>query len=158
MTPGIMEPGMAAPDMNRIITGAMPPSPIERRLDRLEGAVARLEKAAGLAASVGAANAVMEPPRAMTVATNGRMEGPWAVHLASYRAMGQAQAGWETMKKKFPQLDTLSILTSEFDPGNGRGTYVRLMARGFPTKGEATAFCSSLKSAGQFCEAKGPLP
>lgn len=168
MTPGMEAPGMEAPGMtasgmaapgtaqNRV--GAMPPSPIERRMDRLEGAVARLEKAAGLAPTVGGASAAMQEPQAMAASTGGRMEGPWAVHLASYRAMGRAQAGWETLKKKFPQLDTLSILTSEFDPGNGRGTYVRLMARGFPTKGEATAFCGLLKSAGQFCEAKGPLP
>ena len=85
-------------------------------------------------------------------------EGPWAVHLASYRGMSRATAGWTTLVKKFPQLDRLSMLTSEFDPGNGRGTYVRLMARGFPTKAEATSFCGPLKSAGQFCEAKGPLP
>ena len=86
------------------------------------------------------------------------LEGPWAVHLASYRALDRAKAGWNTLVKKFPQLDKLSMLTSEFDPGNGRGTYVRLMARGFPTQGEATTFCGPLKSAGQFCEAKGPLP
>jgi hypothetical protein len=159
-TAAMMMPGMA-----QGTSGTMPASPIERRLDRLEVAVDRLEKAAGLAplagtaprsAGAGAAN----PSRAPTQSSgaSGMMQGPWAVHLASYRAMGRAQAGWTSLKRKFPQLDKLSMLTSEFDPGNGRGTYVRLMARGFPTRAEATAFCRPLKSAGQFCEAKGPLP
>lgn len=158
---GTMAPGMAAPGM----ADTMPASPIERRLDRLEVAVERLEKAAGLAPLGAAGPGTMEPgstmPKAMASSgteASPMADGPWAVHLASYRASSRAQAGWNTLKAKFPQLDKLSMLTSEFDPGNGRGTYVRLMARGFPTKAEATAFCGPLKSAGQFCEAKGPLP
>lgn len=163
MTPGVATPSLAAPGMS----DTMPASPIERRLDRLEFAVDRLEKAAGLA-PLGAAAAhrgtmqhATAEPQPMAVPGPGAtaaMEGPWAVHLASYRALSRARAGWTTLVKKFPQLDRLSMLTSEFDPGNGRGTYVRLMARGFPTQSEATAFCGPLKSAGQFCEAKGPLP
>lgn len=123
-------------------------------ISRLEDVVARLEKVAGLEAGMAAAPATA--PRA--AASGGGSSGPWAVHLASYRSQRSAQLGWTVLQRKFPALKDKKMVTSEFDPGNGRGTYVRLMAQGFPNRDSAMQFCRPLKANGQFCDARGPLP
>lgn len=148
------------------------PATIEQKIARLEMAITRLEKAAGLAplppagqpmtAPEGAGGAAGQP---MAMAADkgagekaAAMTGAWAVHLASYRSQAKAKAGWTMLQKKFPAMAKLTMRTSEFDPGNGRGTYVRLLGQGFETKAAASAFCGPLKTAGQYCQAKGPLP
>lgn len=132
-------------------------------ISRLEDVVARLEKVAGMDATHAAAPAAAaatgsgrSAPRA--AASSGGSSGPWAVHLASYRSQRSAQTGWTLLQRKFPALQDKRMVTSEFDPGNGRGTYVRLMAQGFPNRDAATQFCAPLKASGQFCDARGPLP
>ncbi|WPZ32258.1 SPOR domain-containing protein [Thalassobaculum sp. OXR-137] len=130
-------------------------------ISRLEDVVARLEKVAGMDAAQGAAPAAVaagrSAPRA-AASTGGGSSGPWAVHLASYRSQRSAQDGWKVLQRKFPALKDKKLVTSEFDPGNGRGTYVRLMAQGFPNRDAAVQFCAPLKASGQFCDARGPLP
>jgi hypothetical protein len=126
-------------------------------MSRLEDVVARLEKVAGLDAAHAAAPAAAgAAPKAS--APSGGSAGPWAVHLASYRSQRGAQDGWKVLQRKFPALKDKKMVSSEFDPGNGRGTYVRLMAQGFPTRDAAAQFCAPLKASGQFCDARGPLP
>ena len=122
-------------------------------ISRLEDVVSRLEKVAGMEAGAAAA-----PAAATTPARAASSSGPWAVHLASYRSQRSAQNGWKVLQRKFPALKDKTMVTSEFDPGNGRGTYVRLMARGFPNRDAAVRFCAPLKANGQFCDARGPLP
>ncbi|WP_420564673.1 SPOR domain-containing protein [Thalassobaculum sp.] len=131
-------------------------------ISRLEDVVARLEKVAGLdagrAAAPAAAAAGSTAPRTAAASGGGGSSGPWAVHLASYRSARSAQDGWKLLQRRFPDLGDKKMVTSEFDPGNGRGTYVRLMAQGFPNRDAAVQFCAPLKAKGQFCDARGPLP
>jgi len=141
---------------------------VSNRLAQLERAVRRLEQSMGLTPLVAAkpmADGAAMPGEVMlkdkgdgAAMADEKMAGPWGIHLASYRALSRARAGWGTLSNKFPQLGNLSMRTSEFDPGNGRGTYVRLLGVGFPTRDAALSFCRPIKSAGQFCEPKGPLP
>ena len=84
--------------------------------------------------------------------------GNWAVHLASYRSPKNANDGWKTLQRQFPQLKGMTMRTSEFDSGKGRGTYIRLLAVGFPSEAAAKEFCQPLVAKRQFCESKGPLP
>lgn len=130
----------------------------EQRTDtlitRLEDVVSRLEKVAGMEAGQATAASTAQP--APTAASGGG--GPWAVHLASYRSQRGAQNGWKVLQGRFPALRDKRMVTSEFDPGNGRGTFVRLMAAGFPSRDAARQFCAPIKANGQFCDARGPLP
>lgn len=123
-------------------------------ITRLEDVVSRLERVAGIGATPAAAGA----PVAAESSASADMSGPWAVHLASYRSQRGAQNGWRVLQGRFPALRDKRMVTSEFDPGNGRGTFVRLMAAGFPTRDAAVQFCAPIKANGQFCDARGPLP
>lgn len=125
-------------------------------ITRLEDVVSRLEKVAGVETMKDAAAAPAAAPAAAS--SGGGESGPWAVHLASYRSQRGAQNGWKVLQGRFPALRGKKMVTSEFDPGNGRGTYVRLMAQGFPTRDSAMQFCAPIKANGQFCQARGPLP
>ncbi len=127
-------------------------------ISRLEDVVSRLEKVAGLDAGGAAAAAGGSTAPRTAAASGGGSSGPWAVHLASYRSQRSAQTGWTVLQRRFPALGDKKMVTSEFDPGNGRGTYVRLMAQGFPNRDAAIRFCAPLKGKGQFCDARGPLP
>lgn len=132
---------------------------VETLITRLEDVVSRLEKVAGMeAGQTAAGGADAARPAAPAVAASGGDSGPWAVHLASYRSQRGAQNGWTVLQGRFPALRGKRMVTSEFDPGNGRGTYVRLMAAGFPSRDAAIQFCAPIKANGQFCDARGPLP
>ena len=154
----------AVPVMTPEVEPKMPMGTDAERADalisRLEDVVSRLEKVAGMEAGTVAAPATASaaPRTAQRTASSGGSSGPWAVHLASYRSQRSAQTGWTVLQRKFPALQDKRMVTSEFDPGNGRGTYVRLMAQGFPNRDAAIQFCAPLKANGQFCDARGPLP
>ncbi|MEQ8395200.1 hypothetical protein [Thalassobaculum sp.] len=133
--------------------GAGDPMMEKTLVTRLEAVVTRLEKLAGMEAggAMPAKGAAAKPAAAAT-------GGNWAVHLASYRSQKGATDGWKTLQRQFPQLKGMTMRTSEFDSGKGRGTYVRLLAVGFPSEAAAKEFCQPMVSKRQFCEAKGPLP
>lgn len=124
-------------------------------ITRLEDVVARLEKVAGMESMK---DAMQKREGGDSMAGAGASSGSWAVHLASYRSQRGAQNGWRVLSNRFPALKDKRLVTSEFDPGNGRGTFVRLMAAGFASRNEANQFCRPIKSSGQFCQARGPLP
>lgn len=154
MGDGRAAPPMMAPEKEG---EEMMPGQTGLLVSRLEDVVARLEKMAHLDAPHEAAK--MDDGHAKpAVAAAGGASGPWAVHLASYRSQTGAQNGWRVLQNKFQTLKDKRMITSEFDPGNGRGTYVRLMAAGFATRDAAIQFCGPIKAAGQFCQARGPLP
>ncbi|MDF1792166.1 MAG: SPOR domain-containing protein [Thalassobaculaceae bacterium] len=145
MLEGAVKPAMEGDETTRADT----------LITRLEDVVSRLEKVAGIEAGY----AAMEKDGATHTATPSSGDtGPWAIHLASYRSQRGAQNGWKILQGRFPALKGKKMITSEFDPGNGRGTYVRLMGAGFPTRDAATQFCAPIKANGQFCQARGPLP
>lgn len=144
----IGEPGMPKPG------GEM----MEKTLvSRLENVVTRLERLAGMEAA-GGAGAAMPAKGAAKPAPAAASGGNYAVHLASYRSQKGAADGWKVLQRQFPQLKGMTMQTSEFDNGKGRGTYTRLLAAGFPSEAAAKDFCRPLVAKGQFCQAKGPLP
>ncbi len=127
-------------------------------ITRLEDVVTRLEKVANMVPEDGKPMAADASAGGGSAGSGSSAGGPWAVHLTSYRSQRGAQRGWDVLKKKFPELGSKRLVTSEFDPGNGRGTFVRLMAAGFPTRAAANDFCRPIKAKEQFCQARGPLP
>jgi len=85
--------------------------------------------------------------------------GKYGAHLASYRTVAGAQRGWRSLTRKFPkELGGLEFGTTEFDAGDGKGTYIRLVAMSFKTSAVATRFCRSLKAKRQFCKATRARP
>jgi len=76
----------------------------------------------------------------------------WGAHLGSYRTVDEAKAGWATLTKANPdQLGPLAYQTAEFDPGDGRGVFIRLLAGPFEERGKADALCKSLQGKRAFC-------
>ncbi len=93
----------------------------------------------------------------MAMAEPKKMEKPkagpsQAVHLASYRSMKQAERGWVQMKKAHKKvLGGLQHEVSKVNLGK-KGTYYRLKAGPFGSKGAAKSVCGKLKRRRQFCE------
>ena len=81
-------------------------------------------------------------------------DGKYGIHLASYRTMQGARRGWPALEKQYPnELKNLSFKTVEFDAGDGRGTFVRLVGAAFKTRADALRACSAMKAKRQFCQA-----
>jgi hypothetical protein len=58
------------------------------------------------------------------------------------------------LQKRYPDdLGALELKTIEFDAGDGRGTFVRLVGAAFETRADAARACSALKAKRQFCQA-----
>lgn len=80
--------------------------------------------------------------------------GKFGVHLESYRTLAGARRGWSALQKRFPnELGNLELKTIEFDAGDGRGTFVRLVGAAFETRADAGRACSALKAKRQYCQA-----
>lgn len=80
--------------------------------------------------------------------------GKWGIHLESYRTQSGARRGWSALQKRYPDdLGALELKTIEFDAGDGRGTFVRLVGAAFETRADAGKACSALKAKRQFCQA-----
>lgn len=85
--------------------------------------------------------------------------GKYGAHLASYRTVAGAKRGWRSLSKKFSkELGGFEFGTTEFDAGDGKGTYIRLVALSFKSKAAATTFCRSLKAKRQYCKATRARP
>lgn len=81
-------------------------------------------------------------------------DGKYGIHLESYRTMQGARRGWSALEKRYPnELKGLSFKTVEFDAGDGRGTFVRLVGAAFKTRADALKACSAMKAKRQFCQA-----
>ena len=120
---------------------------IIRRLERLSGNEPALGKTAQEAKSLTNKTKKRSPKSA-------GLDGKYGAHLASYRTKKSAARGWKQLSKKFPKkLKSLKFGTTEFDPGNGKGIYIRLVALSFKTKLDSFKFCKQLKVKRQFCQA-----
>jgi hypothetical protein len=130
------------------------------RIARLEAQVAQLQgssAAPGMAGRtpaipvpVAAAPAAMAPP--MPAPMPASADGRYGAHLGSYRSVEEAKAGWATLAKANPDLlSPLAYQTAEFDPGDGRGVFIRLLAGPFDDRGKADALCKSMQSKRAFC-------
>lgn len=79
------------------------------------------------------------------------LPGQTTVHLASYRAEAQAQAGWDDLVKRFPrQLTTLAPDIRKV-PVAGKPDNYRLYAGPFAARTEAASVCKALAAKRQFC-------
>lgn len=75
----------------------------------------------------------------------------WGVHLASYRRMEEASAGWQKLQRDNP--DELGLLEPRIERVSieGKGAYLRLVGGGFSSREKATALCDELAMKGVFC-------
>ena len=75
----------------------------------------------------------------------------WGVHLASYRHVDDASAGWKKLQRENP--DELGLLEPRIEKVavEGKGEYLRLVGGGFSSREKAKALCDTLASKGVFC-------
>ncbi|MBN2752462.1 MAG: SPOR domain-containing protein [Rhodospirillaceae bacterium] len=74
-----------------------------------------------------------------------------SIHLASYRSMAQAQAGWTAVRKRFrSQLATLAPDIRKTTV-KGKGDFYRLYAGPISSRAEADKMCRELREKRQFC-------
>lgn len=75
----------------------------------------------------------------------------WGVHLASYRRMEEASAGWAKLQRDNP--DELGLLEPRIERVaiDGKGAYLRLVGGGFSSREKAEALCGELTMKGVFC-------
>ncbi len=77
--------------------------------------------------------------------------GSYAVQVTSQRSEAEAKAEFRTLKAKFPsQLGGHEAVVRRADLG-AKGVYYRALVGPFASAEQATAMCSSLKSAGGNC-------
>ena len=85
-------------------------------------------------------------------------DGDHLIQLGSYASRAQAEAGWKTLTKRYPQLSRFERVITEAEVRGKK--YYRVSAGGFE-KGDARDMCSTLKGKGQGCIAWAdgkPLP
>lgn len=90
-------------------------------------------------------------PAPITTGTSGAAAaGAYAVQVTSQRTEADAQASYRSLQQQFPSvLGSKQPVIRRADLG-AKGTYYRAQVP-FGTQGEASEFCSSLKSAGGQC-------
>lgn len=79
----------------------------------------------------------------------------FGVHLASYRQLEEARAGWRQLQRENP--DELGLLEPRIEPISieGKGDFLRLVGGGFSSREKAEALCAQLKAKGMFCSIAG---
>lgn len=79
----------------------------------------------------------------------------FGVHLASYRHMEEARAGWRKLQRENP--DELGLLEPRVEgvDVDGKGRFLRLIGGGFASQEKAQILCSQLKTKGLFCSVAG---
>jgi hypothetical protein len=136
------------------------------RIAKLEAQVAQLERMNGGGAAPASGQPRATTPRAaaatpaaaaapaadakpqMASAGNGR----FGAHLGSYRTVNEAKHGWDTLAKANPEiLGPIGYQTAEFDPGDGRGVFIRLLAGPLDDRNKANELCKTLQSKRVFC-------
>ncbi|MFQ5564605.1 MAG: SPOR domain-containing protein [Parvularculaceae bacterium] len=75
----------------------------------------------------------------------------YGVHLASYRRMRDARAGWSKLQRENP--DELGLLEPRIKDVTlpEKGDFIRLIGGGFASEEKAQALCERLKQRGVFC-------
>lgn len=77
----------------------------------------------------------------------------FGLHLGSYRALPAATRGWEVLLERYPDmLGRMKAVNSEFNAGDGRGSFIRLIASGYATNDQAVRACKELEAKRQFCK------
>lgn len=75
----------------------------------------------------------------------------FGVHLASYRKMEEARAGWRQLQRENP--DELGLLEPRVEgvTVEDKGDFLRLIGGGFSSRDKAEALCAQLKAKDMFC-------
>jgi hypothetical protein len=143
------EEGAAEPVVNT--AALVPDTAASPALDPIEAAASAVpaETAAPVEAPATAApdttQVASTPPADATAIT-----GEWAVQLASQRSAEDAQATFQNLKNKFPEVlggKPLAVQRAEVE---GKGVFYRVRVPA-QTKEEAVALCEQLKAAGGSC-------
>ena len=81
----------------------------------------------------------------------------YGLHLASYRKEGNADRGWDLLRKRHEaELNGLEPTVRRVDLG-AKGVFYRLIAGPVASKGEAERLCGSIKSRGKdYCRVSRP--
>ncbi|GAB4521423.1 MAG: hypothetical protein Kow00133_08380 [Amphiplicatus sp.] len=79
----------------------------------------------------------------------------YGVHLASYRGVDEARAGWRKLQRENPdELGLLEPRVAEVTLEE-RGAFLRLIGGGFSSEEKAAALCARLKAKGVYCAVAG---
>lgn len=154
-------PAPAAPPP-RVVTAPAPPP--QRAAEPAPAPVARAAPVQTPANAPLSLNPNAAPPAARTAAVApptrlapqaaapaAASNGGYAVQVSSQRSEADAQAAFQTLQGKYPDvLGGRSSLIKRVDLG-AKGIYFRAMVGPFGSSGEASELCSSLKSAGGSC-------
>jgi hypothetical protein len=105
--------------------------------------------AKAMPASAEASKSATKSDMALAMPPGGERFG---AHLGSYRSADEAKSGWRTLTRQHTELlNNIGFQTTEFDPGDGRGTFIRLVAGPFEDRGKANQFCRDIQSRKVFC-------
>jgi hypothetical protein len=156
------EPAPAAAPQQPVMPAPAPARPADQdlaaRVARLEAALiqmGRLPPPSTAAPAMAPAPATAPAPPAARpgpapVMSSGN--GRYGAHLGSYRTVDEAKTGWAVLTRNNPDLlGPLAYQTAEFDPGDGRGVFIRLLAGPFPDRASADSLCRSLQGKRTFC-------
>ncbi len=79
----------------------------------------------------------------------------FGVHLASYKTLEKARAGWSELQRTFP--DELGLLEPRIEEVMipDRGPFLRLIGGGFSSREKASSLCELLRGKGKYCEVAG---
>ncbi|WP_323795649.1 SPOR domain-containing protein [Nisaea sp.] len=155
------DPMMAPPKKAGEMREEMEDSRMLTLISRLEAVVGKLESmsegkmmAPKAEEEMKSASKTDDQDDQKTSMTTASPDGKYGIHLESYRTMQGARRGWSALEKRYPnELKDLSFKTVEFDAGDGRGTFVRLVGAAFKTRADALKACSAMKAKRQFCQA-----
>ncbi|MEO1489824.1 MAG: SPOR domain-containing protein, partial [Pseudomonadota bacterium] len=104
--------------------------------------------AAAQARADSTAKRVAPKPAPKRVVTASKGADTHMIQLGSYNSRAEANAGWETLKRKFAELRDRDVVITKAKV-KGR-IYYRVAAAGFG-KSSARAMCGTVKSAGRGC-------
>ena len=77
--------------------------------------------------------------------------GNYAVHLASYRGIETATAGWHNYVERYAdQFSGLEGLLEQYESPNGQ-IFFRLKAASFSSESSAQQFCNDMESLNEYC-------
>ncbi|MBB4659173.1 hypothetical protein [Parvularcula dongshanensis] len=141
------------PDLDEIVIRREAPTPVRYAAAEAEAGQTFTGETRSVMDDVvrpeGADEPVAEPEVLASLAPSAGPEAA-ALHLASYRAMAQAEEGWQVLTKQFGDvLNGLSPLTMYVDVP-GQGEFVRLLA-GPLDEGAAQDACAILEDQGTYC-------
>ncbi len=128
---------------------AAPKSPSSGAPVQAQAIVAEAPLIEGPTPVAGAAQIDVRKTTSDAAATSTIPAAGMAIHLASYRAIDQAQRGWSILSASHPELVSLTPLYVPVDIP-GKGHFLRLYGSG-ENPAKLAEICHGLQSAGAYC-------